>query len=162
MYSRNCISSLHGVPDAVAIMKGSDAYRGIHGEVKLFETARGTAVVAEIFGLPMSAEGCAGEIFAFHIHSGASCTGTVDDPFADAGVHLNPLGCPHPYHMGDMPPLFASGGYAFLAFVSGRFRVKDVIGKTVIIHDRPDDFTTQPSGNAGKRIACGVIVETRR
>ena len=38
-----------------------------------------------------------------------------------------------------------------------KFKIKDIIGKVVIIHDSPDDFTTQPSGNSGKKIACGKI-----
>ena len=151
-----------GLPTAVAILQGNAENRGIHGEVRFYPTARGVLVEAEVFGLPVAAVPCQSGIFAFHIHNGASCTGTPDDPFADAGTHLNPSDCPHPYHMGDMPPLFASGQYAFLAFVSGRFTVKDILGKTVVIHDRPDDFTSQPSGNAGNKIACGVITPTRR
>lgn len=42
-------------------------------------------------------------------------------------------------------------------FLTDRFKVDDVIGRTVIIHDKPDDFTTQPSGNSGEKIACGII-----
>ena len=38
-----------------------------------------------------------------------------------------------------------------------KFKIKDIIGKVVIIHDSPDDFTTNPSGNSGKKIACGKI-----
>ena len=150
------------IPDAVALIKGSESYRGIHGEVKFYRMARGVMVVAEVYGLPASREVCGNDIFAFHIHSGSSCSGTPDDPFSDTGTHLNRTDCPHPYHMGDMPPLFTSGGYAFLAFLSGRFTLGDIVGKVVIIHDRPDDFTTQPSGNAGNKIACGVITPTRR
>ena len=56
-----------------------------------------------------------------------------------------------------MPPLFGADGYAFLAFVSSRFTVNEILGKTVIIHSGVDDFKTQPSGNAGEKIACGVI-----
>jgi Cu-Zn family superoxide dismutase len=56
-----------------------------------------------------------------------------------------------------MPPLFVNHGYAFSAFLTDKFYVRDVIGLTVIIHAQPDDFTTQPSGNAGKKIACGLI-----
>ncbi|MBP3369234.1 MAG: superoxide dismutase family protein, partial [Clostridia bacterium] len=51
---------------------------------------------------------------------------------------------------------------AFLAFVTDRFTVSEVVSKTVVIHDRPDDFTTQPSGNAGNKIACGVIERVKR
>jgi Cu-Zn family superoxide dismutase len=41
--------------------------------------------------------------------------------------------------------------------LSNRFSIEEIIGRTVIIHDAPDDFRTQPSGNAGMKIACGVI-----
>ena len=46
--------------------------------------------------------------------------------------------------------------------LTDRFSVKDVIGRTLVVHRDPDDFTTQPAGNAGKKIACGVIQPTRR
>jgi len=77
------------------------------------------------------------------------------DPFSDVMSHYNPNGCEHPYNDGDLPPLFGNGGYALCAFLTDRFSVNDVIGRTVIIHDQPDDFTTQPSGNSGTKIACG-------
>ncbi len=48
-------------------------------------------------------------------------------------------------------------GYAFLVAYDKHFRLPDIIGRSVIIHDKPDDFTTQPSGNSGTKIACGVI-----
>lgn len=56
-----------------------------------------------------------------------------------------------------MPPLFENNGYAYLSFLTNRFHIKDIIGKTVIIHDMPDDFRTDPSGNSGNKIACGII-----
>ena len=49
-------------------------------------------------------------------------------------------------------------GYAFSAFLTDRFTVKEIVGRTVIMHSSPDDFTSQPSGNAGEKIACGEIV----
>ena len=96
-------------------------------------------------------------IFAFHIHSGGTCSGSADDPFRDAQGHYHPENCPHPAHAGDMPPLFSNKGYAAQAFLTGRFTVREIIGRTVIIHAGTDDFTSQPAGNAGARIACGVI-----
>lgn len=56
-----------------------------------------------------------------------------------------------------MPPLFENNGYAYLSFLTNRFQIKDIVGKTVIIHDMPDDFKTDPSGNSGTKIACGII-----
>ena len=53
--------------------------------------------------------------------------------------------------------MFQNNGYAYMSFLTNQFRVKDILGKVVIIHDSPDDFTSQPSGNSGKKIACGKI-----
>lgn len=166
MYHRsnniNIDAILRGLPEAVATVRGGSKYPEINGSVKFYQTVKGVITLAEIFGLPAPTEKCGNDIFAFHIHSGASCTGDSEDKFADAGTHYNPTDCPHPYHAGDMPPLFSAGGTAFLAFLSNRFTADEIIGKTVIIHDKPDDFTTQPSGNAGKKIACGEIAGVRR
>lgn len=152
----------HRIPDAIAMIKGSEEYQSIKGTVKLYQTPKGVMIVTEVSGLPTAAEKCEGGIFAFHIHNGVICKGNVEDPFADVGAHYNPGGCPHPYHAGDMPPLFSANGVAFMAFLSNRFTVSEVIGKTVIIHDGPDDFMTQPSGNSGNKIACGEIGLVRR
>lgn len=51
-----------------------------------------------------------------------------------------------------MPPLFGADGEALLIFLTDRFRVRDIVGRTVIIHAMPDDFTTQPSGNSGAKM----------
>ncbi|MBR6728207.1 MAG: superoxide dismutase family protein, partial [Clostridia bacterium] len=91
-----------------------------------------------------------------------SCAEGEDDPFAATGAHYNPEGCPHPYHKGDLPPLFGADGVAISAFLSDRFSVSEVLGKTVVLHSAPDDFTTQPAGGAGEKIACGVILPTKR
>ena len=115
-------------------------------------------VLIQINGLPVSDEVCIKPIFAVHIHSGSSCTGNSTDPFADAMTHYNPDNCPHPYHAGDLPPIFGANGFGFSAFLTNRFSAEEIIGKTVIIHSAPDDFTTQPSGNSGIKIACGVIL----
>ena len=80
-----------------------------------------------------------------------------EDEFADVGMHYNPTNCPHPFHIGDLPPLLENNGYAYMSVLINKFKIKDILGKTIIIHDKPDDFTTQPSGNPGTKIACGVI-----
>ena len=166
MYQKNTPINLRMVlndlPMAVAFVRGNAEYPGINGTVKFFQTSKGTVVWAEIFGLPDLNQKCGNDIFAFHIHGGTSCTGNVKDSFADAGTHYNPTDCPHPYHAGDMPPLFSAKKTAILIFLTDCFTTDEVIGKTVIIHDSPDDFTTQPSGNAGQKIACGKIVAVRR
>lgn len=151
------ISVLRRKPNAVAEVKGSADLPQLSGLVSFYQTNAGVIVCAEIIGLAKSEDLCGGRIFAFHIHDGDECTGSADDPFANAGKHLDPNGCAHPYHAGDLPPLFESSGLALCVFLTDRFCVREIIGKTVMIHDKPDDFTTQPSGNAGKKIACGVI-----
>ncbi len=158
----NLYPILRRLPDAVAVMGGNAKNSGIEGTVKFYQTARGVLIMANIFGLPVSEQTCKNNIFAFHIHSGSVCSGNEEDSFADSGTHYNPDGCPHPHHAGDMPPLFSAGGRAFLTFITDRFTVDEVVGKTVIIHDSPDDFTTQPSGNAGNKIACGSISRVKR
>ncbi|MCH5188116.1 MAG: superoxide dismutase family protein [Oscillospiraceae bacterium] len=145
---------------AAAQIHGSDEYPNINGLVKFQQTPQGVLVTADICGLP-KIESCYG-VFAFHIHGGSCCTGNETDPFADAGTHYDPCDAPHPYHAGDLPPLFANNGRAYMSVLTSRFTVDEIIGKTVIIHSRPDDFTTQPSGNAGEKIACGVVCTNSR
>lgn len=153
-YDKNIrLSRILGTPPcASAEIKGSAEYPNISGTVKLYRTAAGVIVYAEVAGLPED-----GGIFAFHIHSGGECAGNAEDPFADAGAHYDTKGRPHPYHAGDLPPLFSNGGRALSVFLTDRFSADEAVGKTVIIHSRPDDLMTQPSGNSGEKIACGVI-----
>ena len=145
-------------PDAYANIMGDAAHPEIVGAVGFYKTRLGVIVTATVQGLPKSTDKCTSPIFAFHIHGGGSCTGNSDDPFANAKAHYNPRGCKHPYHAGDLPPLFGANGYAFLTVLINRFTVDEIIGKTVIIHSFADDFTSQPSGMAGAKIACGEIV----
>ncbi len=148
--------------NAVAFINGSEKYPNTQGRVFFYQMHDGVIVRAEIAGLPAVTGKCENPIFAFHIHGGTECAGNETDAFAMANGHYNPNDCLHPYHAGDMPPLFSVNGRAFSAFLTDRFTVSEVLGKTVIIHDRPDDFTTQPSGNAGEKIACGIITPTAR
>lgn len=148
---------LQGRPDAVAAVRGSAEYPEINGNVLFYQTNAGVVIAAELRGLPAPTEPCAKPFFGFHLHSGGSCTGNEDDPFADAETHYNPDGCPHPHHAGDFPPLLGNHGEALALFLTDRFTVSEVLGKTVIVHAKPDDFTTQPGGDSGERIACGVV-----
>ena len=143
--------------NAIAGISGSEKYKDIDGKVMFEQTNSGVLVTAKIYGLPDSNQRCMGGVFGFHIHEGGSCTGDESDPFKNVLSHYNPHGCIHPYHAGDLPPLFESGGIAYLSFLTDRFTVAEIVGKTIIIHSKPDDFTTQPSGNAGEKIACGLI-----
>lgn len=152
------LSYINRKPRAIARIKGSAYYPGIDGTVSFYQTKAGVIVLSWISGLPEGEDVCRKPIFAMHIHSGGRCSGNAEDFFADAGTHYNPKGCQHPYHAGDMPPLFGVSGLAFSAFLTDRFSAEEVIGKTVIIHSAPDDFMSQPAGNSGTKIACGVIM----
>ncbi len=151
---RRFVNIISQKPQAMAVVSGSNEYPDIKGKVLFFQIEHGVIVLADISGLPTSDAECKSPIFAFHIHEGDSCTGNA---FAQTLSHYNPGNCPHPYHAGDMPPLFGNNGYAFEVFLTDRFTVNEIIGRTVVIHVEPDDFTTQPSGNAGAKIACGEI-----
>lgn len=135
-----------------ALICGSAEYPDIHGTVSFFKDCNGSLVLAEIFNLPLQ-----NGVFAMHIHNGKACAGNADDPFADAGSHLNFTDTEHPFHTGDLPALFSNNGYAWNAFYTNRFQPFQVKGFPVIIHAMSDDFHSQPSGNSGNKIACGLI-----
>lgn len=137
-------------PDAVASVKGKGDSSDICGEVRFYQKKCAVLVVAQISGLPKNGAG----FFGFHVHEGDSCKGNA---FEQTGGHLNPTDAPHPKHMGDLPPLLSCSGSAYMQVKTDRFHVRDIIGKTVVIHGGTDDFRSQPSGDAGAKIACGVI-----
>ena len=137
-------------PNAVADIRGSDVYPNLHGRVQFYQHGRCVLVEANVQGLPETLTG----FFGFHIHAGERCAG---DGFAETGNHYNPEDTPHPSHAGDLQPLLYCHGSAYLSVLTGRFRIEDVLGRTIVIHNKADDFTTQPAGNAGEKIACGVI-----
>lgn len=100
-----------------------------------------------------------------HIHEGADCGGPAA---RNAGGHFNPAGTRHggpgspSHHLGDLPMLTAGqdGTARFQARMDGMTLDKGrkgIVERTVIVSARPDDFTTQPDGNSGPAVACGVI-----
>lgn len=137
-------------PKAIARIRGGREYPQLSGMVRFFQRNDGVIVEAEIFGLPKTEAG----FFGFHIHEGGRCSG---EAFSDTGGHFNPGRTMHPNHAGDLPPLLGNHGKAYMKVFSDRFCMEEIFGKTIIIHSDPDDFHTQPSGNAGTKIACGVI-----
>lgn len=153
----NLASVLRCPPAASACVRGKGEYAAIRANVYFYRAMGKVLVVAMADGLPRNSVECENFVFGFHIHEGESCTGNENDIYADVMTHYNPKDCPHPNHAGDMPPLFGNNGSAFMAFITDRFTIEEIIGKTVIIHSNPDDFTTQPSGNSGEKIACGII-----
>lgn len=148
-------------PEARADIQGGPQYPTLSGTVVFYPFWSGTLLWIFIKGLPFSDQPCEEKICAFHIHAGGQCSGTQENPFADAGSHFNPMNCPHPEHAGDLPVLLSNHGIAFQIVYTDRFTPQDVIGKTAIVHLNADDYHTQPSGNAGTMIACGEIKSTQ-
>ncbi len=148
---------------AIARLSGSSLYPGLSGTVKFLKDTDGSWVEAEFFGLPDFTEATdkSPQIgpFAFHIHEYDTCGEAFGDKtFAAAGGHWNPDGDPHGNHPGDFPVLFSNNGTAKMLFFTNRFYPEDIIGRSVVLHQSPDDYKTQPA-SGGVRIACGNIVE---
>ena len=144
-------------PVAYAMLNGSKKHPNIKGKAAFYNTYGGTVVVASVCGLPEGKEQNSQGFHGFHIHEGSSCTGNQQNEFANVQGHYNPANTVHPQHAGDLPPLLSNDGNAWMSVYTNRFYPEDVVGHTVIIHERADDFHTQPSGNAGEMIACGEI-----
>ena len=100
----------------------------------------------------------------FHVHERGDCS---SDDAMSAGGHLNPGGKRHgppggEHHAGDLPSIKAdaNGVATVRTRVAGTLLgagAEDIAGKAIVVHASPDDYTTQPTGNSGARIACGVI-----
>jgi Cu-Zn family superoxide dismutase len=142
---------------ATAVMhdlKGQDV-----GTVTLLQTPTGVLITARLHDLPPGIHG-------FHIHEKGVC----EPPFKSAGGHFNPDAAAHGYlnengpHAGDLPNIHVpdSGTLTVemhdpLISLRGEEAVLDADGAAIVIHDGPDDYKSQPAGDAGARIACGVI-----
>lgn len=148
-------------PYAAAYVKGSSDYPNTAGRILFYPAGdRGILVVSNIRGLPVKDGICEQRFFAMHIHENGQCSGSEAEPFKDAGAHYNPNRCPHPMHAGDLPPVLSNArGKAFSTVLCDGFTLQEILGRSVILHRAPDDFTSQPAGNAGERIACGKIVK---
>jgi len=145
-------------PDATAELKTPQG-RSV-GEVDFYRAANGLLVKAHLKGMPMGTH-------AFHVHE----TGKCSPSFEAAGGHFNPGGMQHGFdsstgpHLGDLPNIHVpgSGTLEFDAFLykvnldGGQNRLDDADGSAVVIHQGADDYRTDPAGDAGPRIACGVI-----
>ncbi len=144
---------------AYAEINGGPLAPQIKGEVYLEEVSGGVVVNVYVTGLPnyKSGQKPIGP-HGFHIHENGDCTiGDENAPFQAAGGHWNPTNQPHGNHAGDFPVLFSNNGISYMEFYTNKFTVDEAVGKAIIIHENPDDYITQPAGDAGKRLACGII-----
>jgi Cu-Zn family superoxide dismutase len=147
---------------AMAHIQGSTLAPKLTGMVYFMDVPGGTDIYVEVKGLPLYKPGTDKTPpigpHGFHIHETANCEmGDPTNPFAKASGHWNPTNQQHGNHSGDFPVLFSNNGYARMMFFTNKFKVSDIIGKAVVIHENPDDYRTQPAGASGKRIGCGVI-----
>ena len=145
-------------PTAVAVLEATKGNQ-TSGSVTFTQVGSNVRIVANIKGLKAGVE------HGFHIHDKGDCS---SGDGMSTGGHFNPAGKPHAHpgkmerHAGDLPALQAdASGNAKLSItldvltvVSGPY---SVVGRGLIVHRDPDDYITQPTGNSGPRIACGVI-----
>jgi Cu-Zn family superoxide dismutase len=132
--------------------------KGASGVVTFTQDAGAVHVVARIDHAPAGTHG-------IHLHAGSACEGD----FKSAGDHFNPTNAKHgapdaaEHHAGDFGNIeVAADGTGNLDITTpmlsvGDGGINDVLGKAVILHGGKDDMTTQPSGNSGPRVACGVV-----
>ena len=136
----------------------------VSGKLAVNTMADGVHITGEVGGLQP------GSLHGFHIHEKGDCSAA---DASSAGGHFNPVGAAHgkaeagAHHAGDADNLVADAqGVAkvdrhFAGVTLGGGAANDVAGKAVIVHAAPDDYKSQPAGNAGARVACGVITVTR-
>lgn len=156
MRNRNIFSMsvASDIPDASALILGGEDYPDIAGMANFYRTRWdiGLMVEIELINLPNSAD-YSPRFLGIHIHDNGNC----QDNFINTGMHYNPGNARHPYHLGDFPPVLNSNGYAYLAFYDAFLNLDDILNRSVVLHVERDDFTTQPSGDSGGKIACGII-----
>ena len=158
LLAAGCASMAPPAPTASAFLeptKGSN----VRGTVTFQQRGDKVLVIASITGLRPNQE------HGFHVHEKGDCS---SGDGMSTGGHFNPLAKPHAHpssgdrHAGDLPALRAdAGGIATLRQEIDVITVTDgptsVVGKGMIVHAQPDDYRTQPTGNAGARAACAVI-----
>lgn len=142
------------IPDASAIIRGGNVYPDISGVANFYSVRSDIGLMVEVELANLPNHRCyAPRFLGMHIHEDGNC----QDNFIHTGMHYNPSNAVHPYHLGDLPPILNSDSYSYLVFYDSFLELNDIIGRSIIIHSKRDDFTTQPSGDSGDKIACGVI-----
>jgi len=146
-------------PGAVATLQARSG-SSVSGTVKFVQQGNQVMTTVNVAGLKP------GQEHGFHIHDKGDCSSPDG---MSAGGHFNPTAKPHgpqasEHHGGDMPALKAdASGNATATFYLTGITVTDgptsIVGHALIVHNDPDDYTTQPTGNSGARVACGVITK---
>jgi superoxide dismutase, Cu-Zn family len=141
---------------AICVLNPTDGNNTI-GTVTFTQTEKGIKVTAKLTGLSEGKHG-------FHIHEYGDCSAANG---TSAGGHFNPDGHDHAglgdeaNHIGDLGNITADkNGFGQLEFTTSQFSFHgphSIIGRSIIVHADSDDLKSQPTGNAGARIACGVI-----
>lgn len=137
-----------------------DGAGGNPGMAELTQAGDGVLIELDLNSLPPA------QWVAFHVHEHGSCDPATGHD--SAGGHFNPAGREHGYlaakgpHAGDMPNQYVSAegalkGQVYLPGVTLAAGDTGITGRALMIHAKADDYKTQPSGDAGKRLACGVI-----
>ena len=147
-------------PHAVADLNPTQG-SNVRGKVHFYQTGNGVRVVADISGLTPGRHG-------FHVHEKGDCSAPDG---ASAGAHFNPTGMKHgapesaERHAGDFGNITADeSGKAHYERVDKNISFEganSVLGRGVIVHAKADDLMTQPAGDAGARLACGVIIRVK-
>lgn len=146
----------HRGQSATAVLNPTEGNE-VSGRVAFARTDKGILVIAEVHGLTPGKHG-------FHIHEYGDCSAP---DASSAGGHYNPTKQPHGspedenHHVGDLGNLVADeNGDAYYEQYNTILTLdgdESIIGKSVIVHADADDLVSQPTGNAGGRVACGVI-----
>lgn len=146
-------------PEAVAQVAPTQG-NTVTGSLALAQSAEGVHITGTVQGLKPDAE------FGFHVHEKGDCSAPDG---SSAGGHFNPTQAQHgnpsggAHHAGDMMNIRSNAeGVAQVDTTAAGTTLHgdsttDVMGKAIVVHEGPDDYATQPSGNSGKRVACGVI-----
>jgi Cu-Zn family superoxide dismutase len=140
-------------PVACAHITGSSELPNLTGDVYAYPFLQGSLVAVDIEGIPFSG------FYGFHVHQHGPCiAGEGYTGFHDVGSHFSKVpNQPHPYHAGDLPVLMSYYGHAFMIVYTDRFVPEEILGRAMIIHEWPDDFRSQPTGDSGQPIGCGTF-----
>lgn len=139
------------IREAKAEIKGNSEHSALSGTIRFKQIGDQVNVIIDLENLPKS------KFLGFHIHAKGDCSGNDEDEFKNVGKHYNPSRTQHPEHAGDLTSIYSSNGRIHQEFETDKFTVDEIIGKSVIIHSDRDDFKSQPSGDSGDKIACGII-----